>query len=63
MPGHFEAYLKGGKISPGVLIASQRAPLDLLIKTIALIWAASDVDDWRDQIHYLPSLARHVFRF
>ena len=62
MPRHFQARLEAGKSSPGILIVPQNAPLKSVVDAIVLIWAASDPDDWRNQIHHLPSLARHVFR-
>ena len=61
MPGHFEARLAAGKSSPGVLIVPQNAPLGSVVEAIILVWAASDPDDWRNQIYHLPSLTRHIF--
>jgi uncharacterized membrane protein len=61
MPEHFRAHLLAGKSSPGVLIVSQGVPLASAVDSIILIWAASQAEEWRNQIHHLPSLARHVF--
>jgi hypothetical protein len=50
-----------GKSSPGVLIVSQGVPLASAVDSIILIWAASQAEELRNQIHHLPSLARHIF--
>jgi hypothetical protein len=61
MPEHFRARLEAGKSSPGVLIVSQGAPLRPVVEALVLIWSASDPAEWRDQLHHLPSLSRHIF--
>jgi Domain of unknown function (DUF5615) len=61
MPNYFRTRLVGRKTSPGVLIAPQFAPVDLIVEALILIWSASDSEDWRNQIYHLPSFARHVF--
>lgn len=58
---HFRARLESGKSSPGLFVVSQGAPLQPVINAIVLVWAASEPSEWRDQVHHLPSLARHVF--
>jgi hypothetical protein len=59
---HFRARLQAGKSSPGLFVVSQSAPLGPVVRAIVLAWAASEPREWRDQVHHLPSLARHVFR-
>jgi len=61
MSGHFRARLESGRHSPGVLIVPQFAPIGPVVEAIILIWAASEPGEWRDQIHHLPTLVRHVF--
>ena len=61
MPEHFRERLAQGKSSPGVLIVSQFEPLGPVVETIVLIWAASNSEESRNQIRYLPSLGRYVF--
>ena len=61
MPNHFRTRLGGRKTSPGVLIAPQFASVSLIVEALILIWLASDAEEWRNQISYLPSFARHVF--
>lgn len=40
--------------SPGVLLVPQTLPLALAIEELILIWAASQAEEWKDQIAYLP---------
>jgi hypothetical protein len=62
MPVHFAARIKLGLRSPGVLLAVPRATVGEVVESLLTIWSASSESDWADQIHYLPSLLRHVFR-
>jgi hypothetical protein len=62
IPVHFAARLRSGLRSPGVLVASQSSPVGDIVELLLVIWSASSESDWADQIHYLPSLSRHVFR-
>lgn len=59
---HFRARMDAGKASPGLLVASQGAPLGLVVSAIVLAWSASTPSDWRNQVHHLPSLTRHIFK-
>jgi len=61
MLAHFRARLELEKSSPGLFVVSQGAPLQPVVNAIVLIWAASEPSEWRDQVHHLPSLTRHVF--
>jgi len=58
---HFRRRLEEGKSSPGVFLVSQFAPLGPVVEAIVMVWAASDAVEWRDQVHHLPSMSRHVF--
>jgi len=62
MPVHFAGYLRTGGGSPGVLLVRQRASYGQVIEAILTIWSASNAAEWVDQIYYLPSFTRHVFR-
>jgi hypothetical protein len=59
---HFAARLRAGLPSPGVLLAFQSSAVGDVVESLLIIWSASSESDWADQIHYLPSLSRHVFR-
>ena len=61
MLAYFRVRLEAGKSSPGLWVVSQGAPLGPVVSAIVLAWSASEPSDWRDQVHYLPSLTRHVF--
>jgi hypothetical protein len=61
MLAHFRARLEAGKSSPGLFVVSQGAPVGPVVDAIVFAWAASELSEWRDQVHHLPSLARHVF--
>jgi len=61
MLAHLRARLEAKKSSPGLFVVSQGAPLLPVVSAIVLVWAASEPSDWRDQVHHLPSLTRHVF--
>jgi hypothetical protein len=61
IPEHFRTRLAAGKSSPGVLIVSQGVAIGDAVDAIILIWSASQAEEWHNQIHHLPSLARHIF--
>jgi predicted nuclease of predicted toxin-antitoxin system len=62
MPVHFAARIGSGLRSPGVLLALPSASVGEIIESLLIIWSASHDKEWSDQIHYLPSLKRHVSR-
>ena len=62
MSVHFVARSHLGLKSPGVLLALQSADVGDVIESLLIIWSASREEEWTEQIHYLPSLSRHVFR-
>jgi len=61
MPVHFFDRLRSGWQSPGVFLVRQRASVGQVVEAILSVWSASAPEEWAGQIHYLPSLARHVF--
>ncbi len=54
MPDHFAAFLASGQHSPGVLLLHQTLPIAQAIEALLLVWAASDTEEWRDRLTYLP---------
>ena len=55
MPGHFKAFSSAELTSAGVLIVSQNLEIRQATSTkVLLVWAASDADEWRNRIAYLP---------
>lgn len=61
MLAHFRARLEAGNPSPGLFVVSQGASLGPVVSAIVLVWSASEPSEWRDQVHHLPTLTRHVF--
>jgi hypothetical protein len=54
MTGHFWDRVASGK-SPGVFIVPQDEPaLGAIIDWLLLVWTASQAEEWRDQITYVP---------
>ena len=53
MPAHFADFITGST-SAGVLIVSQKLGVREAIEQILLVWAASEADEWINQIAYLP---------
>jgi hypothetical protein len=51
---HFWDFLAAGNESPGVLLAPQGAATGLVIESLVLLWVASEAEEWRDRIAWLP---------
>ena len=52
---HFRKRLDAGRPSPGVLILPQQeSAIGEIIESLLLVWAASEADEWRNRIVYLP---------
>jgi len=55
MPRHFRGRLDLGKPTPGVFILPQQeSAIGEIIESLLLVWAASQAEEWRNQIAYLP---------
>ncbi len=54
MPRHFGAYLMNGGSSPGVFLVSQQVPIGEAIDALVLIWAASDIGEWKNRLVNIP---------
>ncbi len=61
MIAHIRARMELEKSSPGLFVVSQGVPVLQVADAIVLVWAVSEPSDWRDQVHYLPDLSRHLF--
>lgn len=53
MPSHFAEFI-ANNTSPGVVIASQRLSVAVVVEELLLIWSASDPDEWLNRITHLP---------
>jgi hypothetical protein len=54
MPFHFREWISARNISPGLLMVPQGASSALVIESILTIWIASQADEWRNKILWLP---------
>jgi hypothetical protein len=55
MTRHFRDHRDGGKPTPGVFILPQQeSAIGEIIESLLLVWAASQAEEWRNQIAYLP---------
>ena len=56
MTRHFRERLGAGKSSPGLFIVPQRqSAIGDIVEWLLLVWTASQAEEWRDQIVYLPA--------
>ena len=53
MPGHFAEFI-ANNASPGVIIASQRLAIGVVVEELLLIWSASEASEWVNRITHLP---------
>ena len=53
MPAHFARFLNI-RSSPGLVIVPQDLDIGFAIEDLLLIWAASDAEEWRDKVGFLP---------
>jgi hypothetical protein len=54
MTGAAVAAVKAGRPMAGLVIAHQRAPIARVIDSLILVWAASEAEEYRDGIRFLP---------
>jgi hypothetical protein len=53
MPAHFARLLES-RSSPGLVIVPQELEIGAIIEELLLMWAASEAEEWRDKVAYLP---------
>jgi len=53
MPGHF-ARFREARSSAGIIIVSQDLDIGAAIEDLLLIWAATDAEEWRDHLGFVP---------
>jgi Domain of unknown function (DUF5615) len=54
MPGHFRDFLAAGHVIPRVFIVPQDAAIGAVIASILLVWIASESEEWRNRLVWLP---------
>ena len=53
MPKHFADFIATA-MSAGVLIIPQKMPVTQAVEELVMIWAATEVEEWRNRIYGLP---------
>jgi hypothetical protein len=53
MPTHFARFTES-QSSPGLILVSQEIDIGTVIEDPLLIWAASNLEEWRDRIGFVP---------
>jgi hypothetical protein len=53
MPSHFARFIID-RTSPGLIIVPQVLDIGEAIDALLLIWAATEAEEWRDKVGYLP---------
>jgi uncharacterized protein DUF5615 len=53
MPRHFVDF-RERRSSPGLIIVSQDLDIGAAIEDLLLVWAATDADEWVDQLDFVP---------
>ncbi len=54
MPAAAFIRLSRGESNTGLFMAPQSSPIASIIDSLVLIWAASELEDWNDQVVFLP---------
>lgn len=54
MVGHAYARIAAGEAMTGLLMAQQSEPIGPVIDSLVLIWSASEAEEWKDQVRFLP---------
>lgn len=53
MPGHFARFVET-QVSPGLIIVAQELDIIAAIDDLILIWSASDSEEWKGNIGFVP---------
>jgi hypothetical protein len=54
MPAAAFARLSAGASLAGLFMVPQSSPIAPIIDSLVMIWAASELDEWKDQVVFLP---------
>jgi hypothetical protein len=58
MPDHVATHLAANGHTWGVLLVTRRCSFRTMIDDLILIWTASEAEEWRNTLHYLPLSAQ-----
>jgi hypothetical protein len=53
MPAHFMRFVQNSS-SPGLIIVEQGLDIAAAVEDLMLIWAATDAEEWRNRIGFIP---------
>jgi len=53
MPKHFLAFI-AARHSPGLVVVPQHLAISAVANDLILMWAATEAEEWENQITYLP---------
>ena len=53
MPAHFARFSVGIQ-SPGLILLREGTPIAKAIEELALIWNASEAEEWTDRLVWIP---------
>ena len=53
MPDYFAEFISENQ-SSGLLIAPQTVAVNIVVEEIIMIWTASEAEEWKNRIAYLP---------
>jgi hypothetical protein len=54
LPAAAYARMSAGKSVAGLFMVQQTQPIGPVIDDLVLIWSATEIEDWRDQVVFLP---------
>ena len=54
MPVHLSEHLAAGRHAPGIFVLSDAMTIGQAADELALIWAATQLEEYADQPRYLP---------
>jgi len=54
MPAAAHSRLRAGQSFPGLFMVPQTAAIVRVIEDIVVIWSASDLEEWKGQVVFLP---------
>ncbi len=54
IPVHLQEHIIQGKEIPGIFLIRSKATIAQIIDDLLMIWQASEADEYRNQIRYLP---------
>ena len=48
------ARVRAGQLMPGLLLVHQVSPVGPVVRSLALIWSASEAEEWYGEVAFLP---------